>query len=422
MNSDNQIIRGGYTIGKSIASGSYGIVRLAQKDMTQFAIKISNISGNMGMSEIIEVDVVKRINHPNIIKFIDIFVDEVISDRDDIYSESYCPNNYDPDADHDLCIFYVMLLADQTLESKIEQLRTCTPFDKLQLIYKIIAAVSFLHTNNIYHGDLKPKNILMFGDIPVIADFGLSGYLHVKEYSPGTLAYAAPEVVYVFNAKIFEHHLKLPSQYIDELKRVVDDKRKLDVWSLGMIIGEILTGDYIFSPQGFSSILDDQDKYLRDKNIHEIYIPLLKLLLDPHPITRLSDLNHVLSLPIFSSMTSIPGTIINHNKLSFKRDFSPFIEHINNIYKSGSSTGSKILAGNILCRCFDLVCEDINDISIIIAACVLIASKLYMIECFHVEKLCDLCVNRFEPRDLIKMEAKIVIKLSGIMFTNILVK
>ncbi|KAF8688172.1 hypothetical protein HU200_042403 [Digitaria exilis] len=96
--------------------------------------------------------------------------------------------------------------------------------------YKIIKGVCkglhFLHKKNIVHSDLKPANILLDNDmVPKIADFGISRCFDGKQTHTvtanitGSMGYLAPEVFY---GKI---------------------SFKSDIFSLGVIIIEILTGN-----------------------------------------------------------------------------------------------------------------------------------------------------------------------------------
>ncbi|MEM1687629.1 MAG: serine/threonine-protein kinase, partial [Zestosphaera sp.] len=90
---------------------------------------------------------------------------------------------------------------------------------KLKIMYRLVKALSYAHQQGIYHGDLKPENILVKEEngeyYPAIADWG-GGY---------TLGYSAPEVV------------KSGGKILNS---------KSDVYSLGVILYELLTGQKLF--------------------------------------------------------------------------------------------------------------------------------------------------------------------------------
>lgn len=75
------------------------------------------------------------------------------------------------------------------------------PLDEaLRIGVKIGAALDAVHQAGVYHGDIKPQNILMskYGE-PALADFGVARMLDVGQLSSNTLAltphHAAPEVL-----------------------------------------------------------------------------------------------------------------------------------------------------------------------------------------------------------------------------------
>ncbi|KAA6387842.1 MAG: putative serine/threonine-protein kinase Nek3 [Streblomastix strix] len=91
--------------------------------------------------------------------------------------------------------------------------------------YQILMGTNILHSKGIIHRDLKPENILIdkYGNIK-IADFGLAQKLASKSYlhAAGTKNYAPPET---------------------EQNRMTAES---DVWSIGVIIIEVITGEHPF--------------------------------------------------------------------------------------------------------------------------------------------------------------------------------
>ena len=89
----------------------------------------------------------------------------------------------------------------------------------------VIEGVKAIHSAGIFHRDIKPENVLMDGEIPKIADFGLARSCRMSSVTcsleiKGTPAYMAPE------------------QFID-FKR---SDQRTDIYSLGKILYEAAAG------------------------------------------------------------------------------------------------------------------------------------------------------------------------------------
>lgn len=97
--------------------------------------------------------------------------------------------------------------------------------EKLNLIRQILQALIYLHQRGIIHRDLKPANIQVVDGQVKILDFGLAIAANKtqSENLSGTLAYMAPEVM-----------------------RGEAATEKSDLFAVGMIIFELLTGNYPF--------------------------------------------------------------------------------------------------------------------------------------------------------------------------------
>lgn len=97
----------------------------------------------------------------------------------------------------------------------------------------IARGLEHIHRNNVVHFDLKPQNVLLDKNLNAkIADFGSSKSKKVKEIGEsagaGTLGYVAPEI-----SPIFAHMFPAGSSVPDS---------KVDVYSLGVILYECITG------------------------------------------------------------------------------------------------------------------------------------------------------------------------------------
>jgi predicted ATPase/serine/threonine protein kinase len=112
----------------------------------------------------------------------------------------------------------------------------------LTLMARVCSALAYLHGEGVVHRDLKPKNIIIRPDgTPVIVDFGVASRfgavgretLEVSGKVEGTPAYMAPE--------------QIRGEYVDA---------RADLYSVGCILYEGVTGRVPFSASRFNDVLE----------------------------------------------------------------------------------------------------------------------------------------------------------------------
>ena len=146
-----------------------------------------------------------------------------------------------------------------------------TEKQSIKYMAQLCSALLYCHSRNIIHRDIKPENLLLGkkGEIK-IADFGLSAILKELDSRKtfcGTLDYLPPEII-------------REEQY----------GFSVDIWSLGILFYEFLTGYPPFSStnsqQTFLNIVNQQLNF--PSNISQNSVRLITRFLDKDPEKRIT--------------------------------------------------------------------------------------------------------------------------------------
>ena len=201
----DEFILGDYIFSrKKIGKGAFSVIYKGTHRLTKkiYAIKEISYENLNKIKHTIkrEFTVMKKLNHPNIIKLHEVFFD---NDNKNVY---LVLDYYERG---DLCNF----LDGKPLKEKYAK----------KYMRQLASGLKYLHENNIIHRDLKLKNILVTNsnDI-VISDFGFArdGDSNTMfDTLCGSPMYMAPEIM---NHKVYDN--------------------KSDLWSVGVIMYELLFG------------------------------------------------------------------------------------------------------------------------------------------------------------------------------------
>ena len=209
-----------YKIINKLGKGSFGSVYKVKNKITgeiraMKIIKNTSISDNDGVAKekfLKEIQVLKELEHPNIIKIFEYYID----------------NKY----------HYIIteLLTGGELYETILKFQKFNEKNAAKIMKQILSALNYLHSKGIVHRDIKPENILVQNDnknnknyldeihIKLI-DFGASNFFKENEIltlKVGSPYYIAPEV--------------LNKSY----------NEKCDIWSAGVVLYVMLTGNFPF--------------------------------------------------------------------------------------------------------------------------------------------------------------------------------
>ena len=125
----------------------------------------------------------------------------------------------------------VEFLAGGTLADRLRRGPVPGP-DAVSIAAELAGALAALHEAGYVHGDVKPSNVgLTSGGSPKLLDFGLARAPNDSAVAGGTLSYASPEVV-----------SGRPAAEAD------------DVWSLCVVLYEMVTGEHPFAGEGFDEL------------------------------------------------------------------------------------------------------------------------------------------------------------------------
>ena len=280
-------IKKNYELIYVLGTGSFGKVRL-YRDRTNnellYAIKTLKKEGISKTNyELIqsEINILSKLDHPNIVKYFGTF-------EDDFYLHimmEYLQG-------HDL--YKIISLKDYT---KIEEK------DMSQIIFKLLKTLIFLHSKNIVHRDIKPENILFsnkkdYSTLKLI-DFGLATQSVNDNKTVGTPYYMSPELI---------KGISTP---------------KCDVWSVGVILYKMITGKYPFNSNSINekeALLNNiknnkyNTKYLDESECSDEAKDLISKILEKDYNKRLSS-EECIQHPWFKKFYTQKESLLLNNKM-----------------------------------------------------------------------------------------------------------
>lgn len=258
-----------FEIGKPLGRGKFGRVYLAREKRSKqiVALKLmykKDLADN-GMEKQVrrEIEIQTHLKHQNILRMYGFFYD---ANRVFLILE-YAPGG--------------------ELFKKLIDSQRFTEAVAANYISQLTKALVYCHSHNVIHRDIKPENILIGknGELK-LADFGWSVHApgHRRTTLCGTLDYIPPEMI-----NKYDH----------------DDR--VDVWALGILLFEFLTGKPPFedpSKDGtFKKITDADLVWNDDLNLSSESKDLVSLLLAKKANDRIH-LSDVLSHPFITSHAS----------------------------------------------------------------------------------------------------------------------
>ena len=201
-----------YVIRRSIGEGGMADVYLAQDTILRREVAIKVLRGELNEDPVNlqrfqrEANAITNLSHPNIVEVYDVGE----ADKKNYIVMEYVPG--------------------KTLKQLIKQRGALNPTEAINIMKQLVSATAHAHHNDIIHRDIKSQNVLIKDDGTVkLSDFGIastgdsSQQLTQTDTVMGSVHYLAPE-----------------------LARGKAATAQSDIYSLGIVFFEMLTGDVPF--------------------------------------------------------------------------------------------------------------------------------------------------------------------------------
>jgi len=202
----------GYVIRRGLGMGGFGEVYFAVSDSGK-EVALKRIHRNLDV-EVRGASHCLNLRHPNLVGLYDI--------RQEDAEQAWIVMEY---------------IAGESLMDRLDRNPTGLPTSEvLQLFGQMAAGVQYLHEQGIVHRDLKPANVFIENDWIKIGDYGLSKFISASRRggqteSVGTFHYMAPEIG--------------KGEY----------GKEIDIYSLGIMLYELLTGKVPFEGESSQEII-----------------------------------------------------------------------------------------------------------------------------------------------------------------------
>ncbi|XP_034948956.1 testis-specific serine/threonine-protein kinase 4-like isoform X2 [Chelonus insularis] len=219
----------GYSLGKIIGNGSYATVKIAKSERHDSQVAVKIVSKFHAPSDYLmkflprEIEVVKGLRHPNLIRFI-----QAIETTHRVYIiMEYAQNG--------------SLLDIIRRDMYIDEIRSRHWFKQL------LDAIAYCHSCGVVHRDIKCENLLMDQHLNIkLSDFGFArgqmnpqdGSIILSETFCGSFAYASPEI----------------------LRGIPYQPQLSDVWSLGVVLYAMVYGRLPFDDKNYAQLLKVSSK------------------------------------------------------------------------------------------------------------------------------------------------------------------
>jgi len=205
---------GRYQIGRKLGQGGAGVVYLGEDPYIKrkVAVKISQPSSDSSrQSFFVEAQSTGRLSHPSIVGI------------------------FDAGVYNDYCYIAMEYVDGVTLQNHCFKDKVLPVIKTIEIIFNVCQALDYAQKQGVIHRDIKPSNIMLGADgMPKITDFGIAQVTDktMEMGIWGTPSYMSPEQLK--DGELTENH---------------------DVFSLGCVLYEMLTGEKAFPGENHFTIM-----------------------------------------------------------------------------------------------------------------------------------------------------------------------
>lgn len=255
----------------NISKGAFASIHKGEHKYTRKTVAIKEIkvknTNNLKNYVIRELEIHKNLNHPNIVKIYDIIISN--------------PEN---------AVYMIMEYCEY---GDLQKFQNKTPFNEKYIqcyMIQLRDALKYLHNNNIVHRDLKPQNILLISPLTIkITDFGLARNITDDIHKMNNIRETELEK----ESDLFSTYCGSPIYMSPELLNKQHYNSKSDLWSVGIILYELITGYPPFLASNLKQLINkvNSEPVNLDKIDKTLISPecfdLLKQLLNANKNTRM---------------------------------------------------------------------------------------------------------------------------------------